>query len=560
MQRKKKRSIIFELHSIPIKIRSLCTNTRKNIISLISPRTSNKRLYLVSYSIPLSLLVVLLLGLGIMINPGYSDTNKSYATEDLDSESNTETGISPQAADDPLDASITFSIGGAGQNEVVETAVDTVAYRSHTVQVTINNAEDYYLMISGQPNLSLSDGTKSLNGISGSNITGANIPAGQWGYSWDQTNTISDDSMVYKTVPSAQTRLNVPGLTNHATNFTGKLNFAAKFPDNATLGNYSSSVNLTLVVTPKANTGKAYWHDENGKETNYEVGTGTLQGIDEVDHGTDGGFCKGNDKIGIGWATELVDNRDGKIYPVYKAADGNCWMGRNLALNATDANGLLLTPADSDVLNDWVLPASVGSIPNGSNKDNINTSNTWVTNNANIIQIKTGDSSLSSYGWKEGYGNYYSWRSATAGTSPTSAIDSDATSSICPKGWRLPASYQDYSLNNVFSVKGKWQSKVAINGVSGFYGYYFGVNTDDILNRKVYQAANFWSAAGEFSGSLGRANDNDSIGFYWLSRASTGSKANLVYFGNGNTGTTVYHSSRDRWNGYSVRCVAQPAS
>ncbi|MBQ3309917.1 InlB B-repeat-containing protein, partial [Candidatus Saccharibacteria bacterium] len=77
----------------------------------------------------------------------------------------------------------------------------------------------------------------------------------------------------------------------------------------------------------------------------------------------------------------LSDTRDSKTYVVRKLADGNCWMVQNLRL----VGSRTLTPSDSDVTSNFVLPAS---------SDNFGTTNDAA--GINIPRLK--DSGNASYG------------------------------------------------------------------------------------------------------------------------------------------------------------------
>ena len=102
----------------------------------------------------------------------------------------------------------------------------------------------------------------------------------------------------------------------------------------------------------------------------------------------------------------LTDTRDNNTYTVSKLADGKCWMTQSLRIiNKT------ITPADSDVMTSYTIPAS--SISGFSSYD---TSNAYVDSD----------------------GGFYNWYTATAGTGTYSMSSGNTTVSICPKGWRLP--------------------------------------------------------------------------------------------------------------------------
>ena len=94
----------------------------------------------------------------------------------------------------------------------------------------------------------------------------------------------------------------------------------------------------------------------------------------------------------------LRDTRDGNTYTVAKLKDGKCWMTQNLRIiNKT------LTPADSDVVSNYTIPAS------------------------SVSGFYTNDISNA---YVNAEGGFYTWYVAIASTS--------SGYSICPKGWRLP--------------------------------------------------------------------------------------------------------------------------
>ena len=159
---------------------------------------------------------------------------------------------------------------------------------------------------------------------------------------------------------------------------------------------------------------------------------------------------------------------------VTKLADGNCWMTQNLDLDLSTSKAL--TPDDSDVSSSWT--------PTRSTTTSIfsNTNNTkqyswdpgyWVKSDpdgySNYCGSSSGitsfnDADCTSAGWTDVssmtpmddgttnaaisgntynahylVGNFYQWNAATAGTGGT-ITSTNATDSICPKGWQLPTS------------------------------------------------------------------------------------------------------------------------
>lgn len=235
-----------------------------------------------------------------------------------------------------------------------------------------------------------------------------------------------------------------------------------------------------------------------------------------------------------GSAMNLRDIRDRKIYTVYKAADGNCWMGQNLALSGP----IDLNSDDTDLVagTTWTLPVDA---------------TTWSTSNNDAVQVKTGSTSLS--GWKNGFGNYYSWPAATAGSGTTAVVNTEVAVSICPKGWKLPMDSGNYSFQNLTDTKSSWVSNATINGVSGLSGYYFGS-----AKTTVYKSANFWLAAGLIRQTSNTLDEGGRNGSYWSRRVNN----STVYAANLGFGdpTVSYQASGTRRFGFSVRCVAEPAN
>ena len=122
-------------------------------------------------------------------------------------------------------------------------------------------------------------------------------------------------------------------------------------------------------------------------------------------------------------AYTLEDTRDNNSYTVKKLADGKCWMTQNLRLVGKKT----LTSADSDVSSDYALPAtSAGS--------------GWCT----TVSTSCYDQSKLYDTGSTTYGVYYNWYTATAGTGKYATTSGNASSSVCPKGWKLPTS-SEYS-------------------------------------------------------------------------------------------------------------------
>lgn len=135
-------------------------------------------------------------------------------------------------------------------------------------------------------------------------------------------------------------------------------------------------------------------------------------------------------------------------------------------------------------------------------------------------------------------GNYYQWRAATAGTNAT---DSDASDSICPKGWKLPTgggrgtSYDFYKLANAYGVSSSLSG--TINGI-----------TYNIANAPLSFVRSGFVNPGYHVGYAGRS------GYDWSSTAYGSSKAYHLDFDDSSVDLS-YGGTRDI--GRSVRCIAE---
>ncbi|MCQ2049687.1 MAG: hypothetical protein MJZ22_01590 [Candidatus Saccharibacteria bacterium] len=233
---------------------------------------------------------------------------------------------------------------------------------------------------------------------------------------------------------------------------------------------------------------------------------------------------------------QVKDERDNKFYWVSKLKDGNIWMTQNLDYDLSVADNRTLKPETSNV----------------TTTRTISLTTTW-GENSNAMYYKDGGDYYYTNGTTqtEGYstlpadsvdrhyarGDYYSWRTATAGVGTTSITSADVNESICPAGWRLPTSNSadaNYSFGNLVKQ----------------YGY---TGTNESASDVTLLASPLFFARGGniYSGSL---DYQGSRGFYWSSRAYSDSNfAYYLYF----SSSSVYPSYHfDRYYGFSVRCVA----
>lgn len=138
----------------------------------------------------------------------------------------------------------------------------------------------------------------------------------------------------------------------------------------------------------------------------------------------------------------MIDNRGGMVrsYRIAKLADNQCWMVGNLKLGST-AGSIALTPDDTDITGNFTLPVLFGL---GSS------TTAYFTRVYGPVPGDTG-TGIHSYGY------LYNWLTATAGAGGISTMPAGSgttPTSICAKGWRLPAAGTDagdfYSLDIAF--------------------------------------------------------------------------------------------------------------
>ena len=232
----------------------------------------------------------------------------------------------------------------------------------------------------------------------------------------------------------------------------------------------------------------------------------------------------------LGQSNTLIDIRDNSTYTVARLSDGNCWMTQNLRLSretlATTGHSTTLTNADTDVSEDYELPVS----------------GAWTSGDSTaqgIIASTNND-----------YGAYYSWCAATAGTCQSNGAliteNTNATSSICPKGWRLPTGGSD-SEYQTLNAKGK--PSFVTNGDKN--GYWLGGTSSGVSGASFFLAAGGVSNGNHFASNIG------SSGQYISSTAGGSFKVCGLYFSD--SYFSPDNCGLNKYSGASVRCLA-PAS
>ena len=457
---------------------------------------------------------------------------------------------------------LSLSVGNPATDTatVKVTPTENGAFNSKTLPVTVstNNETGYSLYLSiadGKTDNKLkpSADTNSsvINPVTGTPTpTSASFAANTWGYNIstsepDDTNTTYSAVPIDRTTPQQTTTAPTSGAGD-----SYNLTFGTKVDTNLPADTYSTQVVLSAVTNP------AYIPPFEGIETMQEM-TSTI--------------CSNADE---GETARLKDARDDKLYWVTKLADGNCWMTQNLDYDIS-ADGItgeeaeqtdLLAGTVWDSSSDYAPQATTTGSPfnNATNTDTYSfdpglyvndPSKGWSTCNTyyedtsactdgNWTKITDSMSPMTTertngtvvdgntYDAHYLVGNYYQFNAATAGTgaSVTTRYD-DASSSICPKGWRLPSCGNSNDTNDFYALT---------TGNS--------VTTGSTLSKAPYY---FIPAGYVRSGSLDLAGN---YGYYW---SSTAFSSNVAYY-LGSYSSRVYPSNNaNRYSGYSVRCLAR---
>lgn len=223
------------------------------------------------------------------------------------------------------------------------------------------------------------------------------------------------------------------------------------------------------------------------------------------------------DSMAVNEKTTLIDSRDGSDYEVVKLADGKCWMTQNLRL----VGPLTLTSENSNVVSSWEMPAQ----PSGGDYDY-----GWVSGSS---------SSASSYNLieyidseDEQIGVYYNYYVATAGTISGVYNSNEATSSICPKGWKMPSNQE---FQNMFSATG--------------------AVANDIWNMSIVQGDPLNYGRGGYWELSGPTPTDVEVGGVW--HTTTPYDDNYRKDITTSQSTVYQNFAGDRRRGYLLRCVTQ---
>ena len=414
-----------------------------------------------------------------------------------------------------------------------------------TAAITSNSPYGYHLSAT----TGTSTGTTSLVNTADSNFVFTNLNANKaslsnfsdntWGYSCSTDNGTTWISGDYGSALAGYNGLTLDNDDSGATGTTlynndsyagstaVKFKIGAKSATTQAAGTYTGTVNFYAVTNPKP-------------AVTIETAT-TMQEVEA---------CPGT--VPLEQIYTLTDPRDNQTYKVARLKDGKCWMVENLNL----AGGTALSADNTDVTSAYV---SSFSTSNNLTK----TGNTIVLPASSISGF---DYDAPNYSYVYNSGNktsncvspgcysYYSWDAATLGSGRAIVTDNtDAEQSVCPKGWKLPSTYNGsgtaaeaadfralmigYGGSNSIQT---YDSSTTPTG-STMYGNIGPGTTPDFL------------LAGYYLGYGDPFKYGGSVAFYWSSTAdSDTSKAHYfnVYPSGVNSAWRDY-----RYMGFSVRCL-----
>ena len=258
----------------------------------------------------------------------------------------------------------------------------------------------------------------------------------------------------------------------------------------------------------------------------------------------------------------LTDQRDNQTYAIARLADGNCWMIENLRLESTNSDN-----ATGALAQGYGTSSTYGNFSGLATAENTNFSNSTTANSLYYSGTQSGTASVNIGTYNPGYrmprynnantsirassptnnnenmysyGNYYTWSAAIADTTYYSSSGDHGTTSLCPKGWRLPKGNT--------ALEGFGKLDVDMDGTGGDQTGSAGM----IQLAKWRSYPNNFLYAGRFAGSS--VGSLGSYGYYWSSVTRNGSKSyNLLFYGTNNLypGTDY----ENNYGGSTIRCL-----
>ena len=480
---------------------------------------------------------------GIMMASAYADTPAS----------------SSSSANASVTVSDTIRLTLTGGDLVINNLTPGTSADSNIITATVTSNSPYGYHLSATTGTK--NGTTSLANTTDSNFSFTNLSANKatlndfsdntWGYSYSTDNGISWISGDYGTALAGYNGLSLDNDDSGATGTTlynndsyagstaVKFKIGAKSATTQAAGTYTGTVNFYAVTNPKP-------------VITIENAT-TMQEVEA---------CP--ETVPLETIYTLTDPRDNQTYKVARLKDGKCWMVENLNL----AGGIALSSDDTDVTSAYiesfttsnnlvkkgnfiVLPAS--AIKNSGDNDLTDTNQfkkynySYVFNSGNKNNCGVIGQGVPCY-------SYYSWDAITLGSGRTIDTDNtDAEQSICPKGWKLPSTY-----NGSGAAAEATDYTALMIGYGGSNSIRMYDSNSIPTGATMYSnigpgtTPNFLLAGYYLNGSFDQGGNN---GYYQSSTSRASASGDWFFAFDANIVRTALSWSDDRRYGFSVRCL-----
>lgn len=220
--------------------------------------------------------------------------------------------------------------------------------------------------------------------------------------------------------------------------------------------------------------------------------------------------------------TLVVDGRDRNSYWVQKLADNRCWMLTNLAYagGGNNAYGDVKTMTDASSLASASYTVPYYSVVAQSNATTYPAQPTTTTDGGTT---------------NPQFGYFYNWCAALGAQTGTSSCANasspsyNASTSICPAGWRLPTGNSSGEIASLVSAIG------ATNNTAG---------------ANIARSTLLFQRAGNFR----ITHSPGSYGYWWSSTQYAANQGYMIGVGASSVGNGTGTGSKD--TGFSVRCIA----
>ncbi len=296
------------------------------------------------------------------------------------------------------------TMGSTTSMNVSPSSLSSAGFNEKNVIVSVATSNEWgYNLIMNIPNTNLVSKEDSSNtiptlapkdgGYTCTTQTAAtcDFTVNHWGYKIN-TNTTTQTATNYLPIP---TTINLNSLDTVTTGDTTSISFGSRINASQAPGTYQSTITFAVTANPDPT------------PIMQNMTTSTLATLLPTSGST----------------ATLKDSRDGNRYQITNI-NGTYWMTDNLKIMGT------ISAADSNF---------TGADFNISAGGDLTAGNTLTEPRAHF---NTSDPNSSTYG------AYYNYCAASAGTVCSDSAQQDATSDICPKGWRLPTQTEITTIKN----------------------------------------------------------------------------------------------------------------